>query len=273
MPPWTSRSTAWPTRSIALPKNAALVRDGLRIEVVPERVGRKLAREEAAHTVVRGLGSLERLRGGIALPVVVASPDVTYECARPGGAPGARRAVRAGRPPRSQAELQGSSLGASRRSSRFRATADRASRSPGPRADAYFRALAERVGNPPRDAGFAVSGESVQIVPSRNGTELDVPRAARALLRAATSRTNRVATLSIVRAAPERTTAEALAMGIDRRMSAYKTYNSGTSDRITNLRLGVSLLDDTLVAPGGTFSLNDDDRRADGGARLSILPP
>ena len=63
--------------------------------------------------------------------------------------------------------------------------------------------------------------------------------------------------MTIVRAAPERTTADALAMGIDRRMSAYKTYNSGTSDRITNLRLGVSLLDDTLVAPGGTFSLNE----------------
>src|SRR4030095_1264798 len=47
-----------------------------------------------------------------------------------------------------------------------------------------------------------------------------------------------------------------LAMGIDRRMSSYKTYNSGTADRITNLRLGVQALDDTLVPPGGTFSLN-----------------
>jgi vancomycin resistance protein YoaR len=45
-------------------------------------------------------------------------------------------------------------------------------------------------------------------------------------------------------------------MGIDRRMSTYKTYNAGTADRITNLRLGVEHLDDTLVPPGGTFSLN-----------------
>lgn len=45
-------------------------------------------------------------------------------------------------------------------------------------------------------------------------------------------------------------------MGIDRRLGGYKTYNSGTADRITNLRLGVTLLDDTLVAPGATFSLN-----------------
>ena len=46
-------------------------------------------------------------------------------------------------------------------------------------------------------------------------------------------------------------------MGIDRRMSSYKTYYSGTSDRITNLQLGVRALDGTLVRPGGTFSLND----------------
>jgi len=46
-------------------------------------------------------------------------------------------------------------------------------------------------------------------------------------------------------------------MGIDRRMSSYKTYYSGTSDRIMNLQLGVRALDGTLVAPGGTFSLND----------------
>ena len=45
-------------------------------------------------------------------------------------------------------------------------------------------------------------------------------------------------------------------MGIDRRMSSYKTYYSGTDDRITNLQLGVGELDGTLVPPGGTFSLN-----------------
>jgi vancomycin resistance protein YoaR len=46
-------------------------------------------------------------------------------------------------------------------------------------------------------------------------------------------------------------------MGIDRRMSSYKTYYSGTADRIKNLQLGVRALDDTLVPPGGTFSLNE----------------
>jgi vancomycin resistance protein YoaR len=40
-------------------------------------------------------------------------------------------------------------------------------------------------------------------------------------------------------------------------MASYKTYYSGTSDRITNLQLGVGALDGTLVAPRGTFSLNE----------------
>jgi len=238
------------------PKDAALVRRGLEIESVPEQIGRRLAREEAAHAVVRGLGSLERLHAPIPLPVVVDAPDVTARALVPSARRarvalsghivlrGARRSFKVS-PRRIATLLSLPSDGGSRLAIA------------GPRADAYFRSLAERVGKPPANAGFAVSGESVQIVPSRNGTELDIPRAARALLRAATSRTNRVATLTIARAAPELTTAEALAMGIDRRMSAYKTYNSGTSDRITNLRLGVSLLDDTLVPPGGTFSLNE----------------
>jgi vancomycin resistance protein YoaR len=127
----------------------------------------------------------------------------------------------------------------------------------GPRADAYFAALSERVGVPARDAGFVVSGDFVKVVPSRNGTELDDRRTSRALLRAATSPTSRVAQVSIAVARPEITTKEALAMGIDTRMASYKTYNAGTWDRITNLRLGVTLLDGTLVAPGGTFSLNE----------------
>src|SRR5262249_56649687 len=63
--------------------------------------------------------------------------------------------------------------------------------------------------------------------------------------------------LTVVGSAPRRSTAQALAMGIDRRMSSYKTYYTGTADRITNLQLGVKALDGTLVAPGGTFSLND----------------
>ena len=46
-------------------------------------------------------------------------------------------------------------------------------------------------------------------------------------------------------------------MGIETVLASYSTLYSGSADRIRNLQLAVSLLDGTLVAPGGTFSLND----------------
>ncbi|MGH3135728.1 MAG: VanW family protein [Gaiellaceae bacterium] len=237
-------------------RSAALIRRGLRIQTVPERAGSRLEREAAAEVIVRALGRLDRSGASVALPVVVAPPKVTAEMlAQP--ARGARTVVSA------PVFLKGD--GRSWRLPRLRLAtlldlpSDGVTRIAfaGAAADVYFRALSRRVGKPARDAGFAVSGESVQVVPARNGVELDVPATARALLRAALRPANRVAQLQVARATPGRTTREALAMGIDRRMASYKTYYSGTADRITNLQLGVQELDGTLVQPGGTFSLND----------------
>jgi vancomycin resistance protein YoaR len=237
-------------------RSAALVRHGLRIETVPDRSGSRLERDAAAEVIVRALGQLDRSSGSVALPVVVAPPKVTAELL----APAERRARMAVRAP---VFLKGA--GRSWRLPRRRLAtlldlpSDGATQIAfaGTAADAYFRALARRVGKPARDAHFAVSGESVQVVPARDGVELDVPATARALLGAAVRPANRVAQLHVARAVPERTTAEALAMGIDRRMASYKTYYSGTADRVTNLQLGVRELDGTLVAPGSTFSLNE----------------
>ena len=238
------------------PRNARLVRRGLRIQIVPGATGSRLDRDAAAELIVRQLGQLDRASGATALPVRVTPPDVTdgmlaaaavsarLAISRPIVVKAADRSFRVTR--RRIAELLLLPQDG---------TASLAIGGAG--ADAYFRALSRTVGRPPRDAGFAVYGEAVQVVPARDGLEVNVPQAARAILRAASRPANRVARLTIVRAAPERTTAEALAMGIDRRMSSYKTYYSGTSDRITNLQLGVKALDGTLVPPGGTFSLND----------------
>jgi vancomycin resistance protein YoaR len=236
--------------------SAALVRRGLRIETVPDRTGRALEREAAANAIVRALGSVERSITPTPLPVAAAVPDVTARMLAV-AARRARVAVSApvtvtgpGRRYRLSRTRMAKLLSLPRDGARTLAIA-------GPAAAAYFAALSDRVGKPPRDAGFAVSGTSVRVVPARAGTRLDVPGSVTALLRAATSKEDRVARLSIVTDRPQRSTAEALAMGIDRRMSTYKTFNSGTTDRITNLRLGVELLDDTVVPPGGTFSLNE----------------
>jgi vancomycin resistance protein YoaR len=235
-------------------ESASLVRRGLRIQTVPERRGKRLERDRAAEIVARTLGSLDR-PPSVPLPVATIAPAVSAEELAP-------VAVRARTALSGPVVLRGA--GKSWRIPRWRIAellslpsggASKLTIS-GPGANAYFAALARRVDRKPVDARFAVSGESVGVVPSRPGIELDVDPTSRALLRAALSPTKRTATLTVARALPERTTAEAQAMGIDRRLSLYKTYNSGTSDRITNLRLGVTFLDNTLVAPGGTFSLN-----------------
>ena len=237
-------------------RSAALVRRGLRFRVADEQAGRRLDREAAAEVIVRALGQLERTPGATVLPVKVMAPPVSAAMLA-SAAERARLAVSAPVtlkvaqtrfrvPPRRIAALLSLPRGGATKLAIG-----------GAAADAYFSDLSDNVGRPARDAGFAVYGDAVQVVPARDGLELNVPRTARAILRAATRPANRVATLTVVRAVPERTTAEALAMGIDTRMSSYKTYYSGTSDRITNLQLGVRELDDTLVAPGSTFSLNE----------------
>jgi vancomycin resistance protein YoaR len=237
------------------PRNAMLERSDLRIEVVPERPGRRLDREEAAEVIVSTLGQIERFSNTTALPVAVATPTVSAQMLA-AAAGSARIAV--------SAPVVVRAAGRSFRLPRWRIA--ELLKLPtggvtnlaigGAAADAYFRTLSRRIGRPPRDAGFAVYGDAVQVVPALDGLEIDVPHAARVILRAATRPANRVARLAVARTVPERTTSEALAMGIDRRMSSYKTYYAGTADRITNLQLGVAALDGTLVPPGDTFSLN-----------------
>jgi vancomycin resistance protein YoaR len=237
------------------PTNAALVRRGLEIETIPEGMGRRLDRQSAARLVVSELGSLERSQEAVELPVVTVPPTVTAVMLAPAAeharvafsAPvilrSAHRSVRL-RPLQIARLLSLPRAGASRL-----AIAGRA-------ADDYFRNLARAVALPPRNAGFAAAGEQINVIPSRRGAELDVPATAHVLLRTATSPTGRTGRLVMRKVDPKRNTAAVLAMGIDQRMSTYKTYDAGTTDRITNLRLGVQALDGTLVPPGGTFSLN-----------------
>jgi vancomycin resistance protein YoaR len=238
------------------PKSARLVRRGLRIQVVPDATGARLDRDAAAELIVRRLGQLEQTSRGTALPVSVTPPEVTEEML---AAPAETARIAISRPIVVKAGDRSFRVPRRRVAELLKLPQDGSASLAigGPAADAYFRTLSKTVGRPPRDAGFAAYGESVQVVPARNGLEVNVPQAARAILRAAIRPTNRVARLTIVRATPDRSTAEALAMGIDTRMSSYKTYYSGTADRITNLQLGVRALDGTLVSPGGTFSLND----------------
>jgi vancomycin resistance protein YoaR len=238
------------------PADAALVRHGLRIEVVHERAGARLDRDAAARTIVHALAAVGRGRHEqVALPVELDQPAVTeadlaVQAQRGRIALSApvflRGAGRRWRIPRWRIAvlLQLPQRGATELSIGGRA------------ADSFFRALARRVERAPAEATFDVSSNPVRVVPARDGLELDVAVTARRLLRAATSNAVRTARLGLVRTTPALSTDDARAMGITELLSTYKTYNAGSVDRITNLRLGVEALDGTLVAPGATFSLN-----------------
>jgi vancomycin resistance protein YoaR len=75
-------------------------------------------------------------------------------------------------------------------------------------------------------------------------------------LAAAFAPTARFARLVIRTRAPERTTAEAKAMGIVDLVGAYTTIYGGEPNRIHNVRLVARLIDKHLIAPGETFSFN-----------------
>ena len=127
----------------------------------------------------------------------------------------------------------------------------------GPRADVYFRQLQAAVNRPPKDASFAVfSNGRVRVVPAADGRALVVPRTADALLAAALTPANRVAHVVVETAAPRRSTSTAQAMGIKDTVGTFETFFGGVANRISNVQLVAHLIDDTLIAPGHTFSFN-----------------
>jgi len=83
-----------------------------------------------------------------------------------------------------------------------------------------------------------------------------VPQTASRLLAAALSPTRRNAAIAVTTSPPKRTTAEAQAMGIQETVGSYETFFSGVANRISNVELVSHLIDNTLIAPGTTFSFN-----------------
>ena len=244
---------------------ASLVRRGLAIAVAPGSDGRHLDHDAAGTTITGALASLERGRP-VALPLDVDPVKVTAAELAPVAAQ-ARTALSAPvrlaygetrwRLPRWRiAELLTlPSAGATKLAIA------------GPGADRYFRRLEKAVGRAPEDAGFAVTSGGIEVVPAKDGLEVNVLGTAKALLTAAISPTKRTAQLAVAVSQPERSTAEAKAMGITGVVGSYTTTYGGTSGRLHNVQLVASLIDGALVAPGATFSFNGPtgERNADRG--------
>jgi vancomycin resistance protein YoaR len=236
-------------------KEASLVRRGLSIAIVPSQNGQHLDHRVAGPVIVHAMAGISR-ELPVALPVRVDPAEVTASDLRPAAAR-ARTALSA--PVRL-------AYGATRwRLPRWRiaellslptAGGTRVAIA-GPGAERYFERLAKAVARPPQDAGFAVTASgSIAITPAKDGLAVDVPATAKAILAAATSRTDRTAQLAVEVSQPERSVAEAKAMGITGVVGSYTTTYGGTPGRLHNVQLVSQLIDGALIAPGAQFSFN-----------------
>ena len=236
-------------------REASIVLRGLKPEIVPSRTGHLLDRHAAAATIVRALASLKREPVG--LPIQLDRPKVNASDLRVAQAQ-VRTALSAHvhltlgptawnlRPPRIARLLQLPADGRRRLSIA------------GAGASSLFTALAKRVDKAPVDADWAVAKSGIRVIPDRPGHVLDVPRSAKAVLRAAlvTAPELRSANVTVKRVSADRTAAEARAMDIKGLVASYQTFYGGEPNRIHNVQLVSHLVDKHVIAPGQTFSFN-----------------
>ncbi len=239
------------------PRNAAVVRHGLKIVVVPAQPGRVLDRAAAAKTIVHELAALERSSTEVELPFRTREPQI-HAAALAHAARQARLALSA------PVHLE---LGKTRwllsprrfvRLLELPAEGRTELALGGPAADQWLVKLGKRVEKPARDAAFVVDGSRVHVVPAQPGIRLDAVATADAVLAAALKRRPglRVARLPVVEAQAKLSTAAARAMRIRDIVGSYTTVYGGIANRIHNVQLVAHLVDGALIAPGATFSFN-----------------
>ena len=248
-------------------RDAAVKLRGLGVTVVPGRAGRQLDRGAATQTIVEALSGFKRVP--VSLPVRVERPSVTADDLQPVAAQ-ARTALSA--PVTLTLETTRWRLPRWRIAGLLDLPSDGDDKLGigGAKADRWLAALRRSVNRPSRNADFRITaGNTVAIVPERDGLKLNEEAAKRAILAAALRPHNRVARLTVQRAAAERTAAEARRMGIRGLVASYTTIYGGEENRLHNVRLVAALVDRTLIAPGAEFSFNrtTGERTADKGFR------
>jgi vancomycin resistance protein YoaR len=120
-----------------------------------------------------------------------------------------------------------------------------------------FAELRQRLQIAPQSARFSIDDKDrVQIVPGRVGAIVDTRLVVDALIEAAYAR-SRVGELPLLRGAPpELTTADAAALGINQLVGKFTTHHACCQPRVHNIHRIADLLDQRIVKPGETFSVN-----------------
>ena len=109
------------------------------------------------------------------------------------------------------------------------------------------------VQQPPVDASFDISSaNTVTVVPSHDGFQLDTGAIGRAILKG-----TRTITARIRKEHPAHDTKWAQSLGITQQVSSFTTNYPAGQPRVHNIHLAADVLNNTVVEPGRTFSLND----------------
>ncbi|MGI6033207.1 MAG: VanW family protein [Coriobacteriales bacterium] len=109
------------------------------------------------------------------------------------------------------------------------------------------------------NAKFVVKNGQITIKPSKNGTGPDRSSAEVTLQKIlfGDESSNRTITLADTTVEPELTTEEAQSMGIKDKLASWSIPLSGSSSRISNIKLLCKMINGSLVAPGETWSFNE----------------
>jgi vancomycin resistance protein YoaR len=128
----------------------------------------------------------------------------------------------------------------------------------GPRLKKLAKRAFDGVEDKGASATFRIVNQRPRVVPARDGRVVDPVRLSTAVLPALTKTGGaRTATVALTIREPAVTTEEARALGVRRLISEYTTfYPSDFPPRLTNIHRAADYMDNTLVLPGETFSLN-----------------
>lgn len=121
----------------------------------------------------------------------------------------------------------------------------------------FLSSIAAKVAIDPVDAKFKTDGQKATVVPAVDGTKLDAEKTAEALTAAALKISGRTAEVAVTVSEPNRTTAEAKAMGIKDILSSYSTPPYvGSANRRVNVRITTEYASNVILAPGEVYNFD-----------------
>lgn len=109
----------------------------------------------------------------------------------------------------------------------------------------------------PKDASFTFVKNKPQLVPGQDGEKIDTVTFGDRMRAALVAATPRSVVADVLQAEPNLTTLEAQNLGITEKISSFRTEYPIAPYRVTNIGRAAELINESLVLPGETFSLND----------------